>query len=316
MSNDTTAAATPVLIMLHRIRQHPLFLLIVGFVMIILSTILAGALGEMVRTMTGASAADMESGGNAAAQVGQAMIGLLALLFYWLFVRYVERAPFSDFAGPGKAREWLFGVAIGAGVMTLTVGVIAAFGGYSIVGSNSPLVLLGLIGVTIQAGVMEEILLRGVFFRFLEQWLGSWVALAASAALFGFLHIANPNASPLAAIAIALEAGILLAAIYMLTRRLWAAIGLHMAWNFTQGGIYGINVSGFDSVGVIVPRISGDPLLTGGAFGAEASIPAIILCTAVGVYFLWRAHRAGQFVAPSWQRFKTGREDGFAKAAS
>jgi uncharacterized protein len=67
---------------------------------------------------------------------------------------------------------------------------------------------------------------------------------------------------------------------------------------------------------VIVPRIGGDPLLTGGAFGAEASIPAIILCTAVGVYFLWRAHRAGQFVAPSWQRFKTGREDGFAKAAS
>ncbi|MCU0729386.1 MAG: CPBP family intramembrane metalloprotease [Sphingopyxis sp.] len=300
---------SPVVGVLGKIRRHPLFLLIVGFVAIILSLIIAGLLSDITGDTARTWMAQGRNGqASAMLQFGQAMIGILALLFYWLFVRYVERAPFRDFAGPGKFSEWAYGVVIGAGVMALTIAAIAAFGGYRVVGTNSPAVLLALIGVTIQAGVMEEILLRGVFFRFLEQWLGSWVALAASAALFGFLHIANPNASLLAAVAIALEAGILLGAIYMLTRRLWAAIGLHMAWNFVQGGIFGVNVSGFDSVGVLVPRMAGDPLLTGGAFGAEASLPAIILCTSLGVYFLWRAHRAGRFVRPSWHRFKTGED--------
>ncbi|MGB5078440.1 MAG: CPBP family intramembrane glutamic endopeptidase, partial [Sphingorhabdus sp.] len=99
-----------------------------------------------------------------------------------------------------------------------------------------------------------------------------------------------------------------LGAIYMLTRRLWAAIGLHMAWNFTQGGIFGVAVSGFETSGLLKPVMEGPDLLTGGAFGAEASLPAICLCTATGFYFLYRAYRSGRFVFPSWHRFKTGEE--------
>src|SRR3546814_4514721 len=91
--------------------------------------------------------------------------------------------------------------------------------------------------------------MRGVIFRLIERWLGSWIALAISAALFGAGHLANPNASWFAAVCIALEAGIMLGAIYMVTRRLWAAVGIHAAWNFTQGGIYGIAISGLDTQG-------------------------------------------------------------------
>jgi membrane protease YdiL (CAAX protease family) len=230
----------------------------------------------------------------------------LAILGYWLFALLVERKPLADFALAGAGREWLFGAAIGFGVMTTVIGVIALGGGYEVIGYNQARVLISMLAIAITSGVIEEIMLRGLFFRMIEKWLGSWTALILSAALFGVAHIANPNSSMLAAVAIALEAGILLAAIYMLTRRLWAVIGLHMAWNFTQGGIYGVAVSGFETDGLIKPAISGSDLLTGGAFGAEASLPAIIICTGVGLYFLYRAHATGQFIASSWHRFKTG----------
>src|SRR3546814_13727113 len=94
----------------------------------------------------------------------------------------------------------------------------------------------------------------------------------------------------------------MLGAIYMVTRRLWAAVGIHAAWNFTQGGIYGIAISGLDTQGLLVPRITGSDLLTGGAFGAEASLPALVLATALGVALLVIAYRTGNFVAPFWIR--------------
>jgi hypothetical protein len=126
--------------------------------------------------------------------------------------------------------------------------------------------------------------------------------LVISAVVFGFLHLIYPNATLVAAVAIALEAGILLAAAYVLTRRLWLAIGIHFAWNFTQGGIFGVAVSGNQARGLLQSTLTGPELLSGGAFGAEASLFAILVCLAAGVYLLWRAWRKGSFVTPFWRR--------------
>lgn len=279
--------------------RHPLFLLIAGGVFVVTGLIAAGTLRRALVPDLGPSPW-FDFGMDA-------LTAMLALFFYWLFVRFVERKPFADFARIGAPREWLTGIGIGAGVMTATVGVIALFGGYRITGFHPPYVLIGIGGVSIMAGVVEEILIRGLLFRLVEQWLGSWIALGVSALLFGAAHLVNPNSSLTAGVAIALEAGILLAAIYMLTRRLWAAIGVHMAWNFTQGGIFGVAVSGFQAQGLIQSEMRGPELLTGGAFGAEASLPAIFICTSIGLACLWRARTMGRFITPSWQRFKTGR---------
>ncbi len=165
----------------------------------------------------------------------------------------------------------------------MVVGAIALLGGYHIIGERSASVILPVLTLAIGSGFTEELITRGLIFRLLEQWLGSWAALAISAGLFGAAHLANPNATLLAGTAIALEAGIMLGALYMLTRRLWAAIGLHMAWNFAQGGINGIPVSGFAMPGLLIDRPEGPALLTGGAFGAEASLPALVIATAFGI---------------------------------
>lgn len=285
---------------LKRIATHPLFLMVIGFAVIVLSAIAAGFVGNRALAPLGKSGAEELALGIVAA--------VFAVLAYLAFGRWIERRKVDDLSMERALPEWGFGVAVGAGAMAVTIGVIASFGGYQVIGHNSIAVLLPIAGIAFQSGFFEEILLRGIVFRLMEKWLGSWVALGFSALLFGALHLANPNASLLAAFAIAIEAGILLGAIYMLTRRLWAAIGLHMAWNFTQGGIFGVAVSGFETRGLIKPMIEGPDLLTGGGFGAEASLPAIIICTAIGLIFLYRTYIKGGFVSPSWHRFKTGEE--------
>jgi membrane protease YdiL (CAAX protease family) len=92
----------------------------------------------------------------------------------------------------------------------------------------------------------------------------------------------------------------------MITRRLWAVIGLHAAWNLAQGGLYGIPVSGENMDGVLRPDIRGSDPLTGGAFGAEASLPAIVVATAFGLMLLYVAWRRGRFMAPLWVRRRQG----------
>jgi len=145
-------------------------------------------------------------------------------------------------------------------------------------------------------------LVRGILFRIMEEALGTWLALILSALLFGLMHIANPNATLWGALAIAIEAGIMLAAAFVFTRRLWLAIGIHFAWNFVQGGIFGVAVSGNGVQGLLQSTLSGPPLLSGGAFGAEASIFAVIVCLAAGVYLTRAAWKKGNLIQPFWVR--------------
>ena len=157
----------------------------------------------------------------------------------------------------------------------------------------------------LMAGVTEELLIRAVAFRILEGWLGSWLALSISAAFFGLLHLPNPQATIVSSAAIALEAGVMLAAAYMVTRRVWLAIGIHVAWNFAQSGIFGVAASGVKSTGYLEGDLHGPPLLSGGAFGPEASIVAVVVCLAVGLYLLRVAHRKGHILRPSWRPEQT-----------
>jgi membrane protease YdiL (CAAX protease family) len=159
------------------------------------------------------------------------------------------------------------------------------------------------IGMAISSGVIEEILIRGIIFRILEEWLGSWIALLLSALIFGFIHIENEGASVLIAVSIAVEAGVLLGAAFMYSRNLWLPIAIHFSWNFVQGGIYGARVSGFKLTDSLVSAdITGSELITGGAFGPEGSIQALTLCTLAGIILLYFANKKGNFIQPFWKR--------------
>jgi hypothetical protein len=155
--------------------------------------------------------------------------------------------------------------------------------------------------VAVCQAVIEEVLVRGFIFRVLSVGTGTWIALLLSAALFGALHASNPGATAFSSIAIALEAGVLLAAAYVVTGRLWLSIGLHAAWNFTEGSIFGMSVSGGkQSASLISGTLSGPAMLTGGAFGPEASIVAVLVCLALAVLLLQHAVRSGRIERPPW----------------
>lgn len=289
-----TEPNTPPNSIVWRVVHFPLTLLVIAIALIIA--------GSMAAHLVLPSNRPGDVSGWVRVAVSAANAGIIVLA-YWILVRFVERRrEVADFATRGWLAELGGGFGAGIVLFSLVFGIILALGGYRIVGTNSPSVLLLPLATSLLTGLVEETLFRGIFFRLMERLVGSWIALALSGALFGAAHLANPNATLFAGIAIALEAGIMLAALYMLTRRLWAAIGLHAAWNFAQGALYGIPVSGFQQVGLLRPSVSGSTLLTGGAFGAEASLTAVIVDTLFGVALLVIAYRRGNFVAPMWAR--------------
>ena len=233
-------------------------------------------------------------------KAGALLLTAIVVGAYRGYVRIVEKRAVTELSGPHASRELGAGVLLGALLLSLTVGVLGALGVYQVTGSNGWAAMLATVPGFILASVLEEVVMRGVIFRILEQWLGSWIALVLSAALFGLLHLLNPGTTLLNAASIMLEAGVLLAAAYMLTRRLWLCIGIHFAWNFTQGGIFSAAVSGGATNGLLQAKLVGPEWLTGGTFGVEASAAAVVTCASAGLLFLIAAKRRGNVVRPSW----------------
>jgi uncharacterized protein len=229
-------------------------------------------------------------------RAGALLLTAIVLGAYGAYVRVGERRAVTELSGRHAMRELAIGLGFGALLLSVTIGILAALGVYQITGNNGWQFMLATVPGSVLSGVLEEVVIRGVIFRILEQWLGSWIALGISAAIFGLLHLLNPGATLLNAAAISIEAGVLLAAAYMLTRRLWLCIGIHIAWNFTQGGIFSVAVSGGSSKGLLQAKMLGPDWLTGGSFGAEASVVALAVCTAAGIALLIVTTKKGGIV--------------------
>lgn len=248
--------------------------------------------------------------GDAQLALRTLMAVALLLVVYKLAIRRLGAVPHDDLPLAGAAKGLALGLLIGLLLFASVVGVAALFGAYHIVGPGSTVELAeAILAMAIMPGFTEELLFRGILFRWLEQFGGSWFALALTAALFGLGHIFNPHATALSSFAIAIEAGILLGGAYMLTRSLWMPIGLHAAWNFTQGEIFDVNVSGIDVHGLVTSRMSGPEILSGGSFGLEASLIAMVIATAAGVVMVVLAVRRGELVRPYWVRRRLASEE-------
>lgn len=220
---------------------------------------------------------------------------------YVALVRSLENRAVTEL-DPKKSPEVLTGLLLGALLFSTTIGILWLLGSYKVEGTGPMTALLGTAAAAALGGIGEEILLRGVVYRITEELVGTWGSLAISALLFGLLHLPNPNATLIGALAIALEAGILLAAAYLVTRRLWLAIGLHIGWNFTQGGIFGVAISGHEAKGLLHGTLIGPDWLSGGAFGAEASPVAVAVCLAAAIPMLVLAAKRRQWKPAPWRK--------------
>lgn len=263
--------------------------------------------GEFVRSLAG----------EAARWLASILLDLLrlvvVLLGAWFVARFVDRRPFAAYGFRLDGYWWrdcFFGLLLGAGLMgaifflewlagwIVVTDVWVAPPGQSLVAAIAvPLVL------AIVVAIAEEVLARGdMLLNFTEGFrpfgrvgavLAAWML---SSVIFGALHFFNPNSSWLSTLYLVIY-GIFLGAGYVLTGQLALPIGLHFAWNFFQGTVFGFPVSGraFAEASVLATEQLGPVLWTGGAFGPEAGLLGILAALAgISLIALWVRLTAGE----------------------
>ncbi len=234
--------------------------------------------------------------------VGPLAVAATFLLAYLIGARWIERRrSVSELALRHALPELTIGLVLGFGLFSATMGILWAIGVYHPAGWGSAKGLAVPLAFAVLSGILEELLFRGYLFRLSSRVVGTWGALLFTSALFGLAHLGNKGATLSSGIAIMLEAGVLLGSAYVVTQRLWLPIGLHIAWNFTEGSVFGMQVSGNSTApGLLRGSLTGAPLLTGGSFGPEASIVAVLVCLAVAILLLYRAAHLGRIEPPAW----------------
>jgi membrane protease YdiL (CAAX protease family) len=251
--------------------------------------------------LLGVSALGGAMSGAAANPVLGVLAGLamavLAIGVYRLSARLLDRRRPDELARRGAVRAVGRGVLVGTAVCVTTMGLIALLGGYQVRGLGSVGAMIGIFGLMAGVATTEELLFRGVLFRIVEGRFGTVGALVVTGLLFGALHLVNPGASVVGALALAVEAGLMLGAAYAATRTLWVPIGVHFAWNALIVGVFSTTASGADvAQGLLDAVTTGPEVLTGGAFGPEASIVSVLVCSVATVLFLRRARALGRLL--------------------
>jgi len=206
---------------------------------------------------------------------------------YIYFFRKYERREIKEFSSKGIAKYLLSGTMIGVVLQSLTMLVIVLNGGFEIVSVNPISNVIIPFTIAFTVAVFEEILIRGIIFRIIEEQLGSYISLLISAIIFGALHLLNPNSTLISGVCVGIEAGLLLGAAYIYTRNLWFPIAIHFAWNFMQSGIFGAITSGNEKTSSLLTiKLTGNSFITGGEFGPEGTIQGLIFCVLASIVLL------------------------------
>ena len=262
--------------------------------------------GLVIFVALAAAGLDLSAGVDGFTLLASVASYLFVVPAIWIGWRLFDQASLADMghAGPmtRALRETGLGFLVGVLVLSAVVGLGAGLGAWSLAPGNSPQVL-GLQAIWIPALLLaayfEELLLRG----WIQQDFGRkrpWLGLLLSSILFGLVHGANPNLlseGPLGAFLALFNiflAGLLLGSVFLLSGRLWLPTGLHLGWNWTVAVLFGMPVSGFDLPSFFEGRAAeGAGVLSGGAFGPEASVPALLVLLPVASWTAWRALKTG-----------------------
>ena len=221
---------------------------------------------------------------------------ILGAIFSYYFVAKKLEGRFPEELSIKGFSDLLYGIGLGSSAILLSAVIISLMGGLSFKAAR-PIQEIAwvehLIMTGFFSGVVEEIIFRGILFRYFEQKSGSLTAIIGSSILFGIGHLLSPGANIFTVLASVIEAGFFFSIIYIITRSLWWVIGTHAAWNFVQSIILGIPVSGNFNEGLIVSQANGPDILSGGSYGLEASIVTFILISSLSALSFWWAHKEG-----------------------
>lgn len=244
---------------------------------------------------------------------GQGMAGFLPLivpfaistvfsiLLGWLFGKRLDGVSFSalgcSFSG-GWIKSVLLGCVVGALAFGTALIIAIASGSMSLAvnvtssASSISMTLLTTFAILAVGAASEETLFRGYVLQTFTREKSVIIGVAFTSLLFAFAHNNNPSANWMSSFN-TLLAGVWFAAAYLKTGDLWFPFGVHLAWNWLQGPVFGINVSGiaeFSPDPILRATDAGPAWLTGGSYGMEGGIACTIaLIISIGlIYYLPR----------------------------
>lgn len=246
----------------------------------------------------------------------------VALFVGWLCGRVFEALPFASLGIAPRHHWWrdlTFGILIGVATLGFAVGLAMLGGGFRFDGfwnnqaSTSTHISTSLvIGTIFGAGVLfivaataEETLFRGYPLQTLMRSLPVPLAVLPTSLLFAYVHLGNPNVAAKFTFLNTLLAGLWLAVAYWRTQNLWLPLGLHFAWNWTQGALLGLPVSGITRVAP-APLLRavdlGPAWLTGGDYGIEGGIGSTIALVVSTIYIHHKIRKDDESATASTER--------------
>lgn len=272
---ERTSTTIPRARLVVRIVQFPPIRIILGIACVALGVVIAQLLIALLR-----QALNLHSPLPAPFVIFEVVLAVSAVyLAYAAYVHWIERRPVAELSGRAALPETGLGVLCGTGLLALIVLVLWVVGSYHVTGINAPSVLLAAFAADVPSAVIQQVIFQGIIFRIAEESLGTHWALVLTVALFGALHLLLVPQMTVAGLFAILLGGLLFAAAYLRTRRLWLPSALHASLDFAQDGIFGIGayrLSAAAAPGIIQAHLSGPAVLTGGTFGAEASLVTML----------------------------------------
>lgn len=232
--------------------------------------------------------------GNQMLNTGLAVLQTLIMIFVViLFWKIFDKGSIKDLGltNPLKSsKKLIFGLLFGFVSISFVFIVLLLFGQIEMVGkfsqpNISKWIIIDLF-LFILVGINEEFFARGYCMTVLKQTNNKWVMVIISSAIFSGMHLLNPNTSFLGLLNIFLV-GILFAIMFIKSGDLWMPIGYHITWNYFQGTIFGMNVSGQDLHGMYSIKLTTENIINGGAFGPEGGLITTLVIL-VGTIYIWK----------------------------
>lgn len=227
------------------------------------------------------------------------MMLISALLAGFICARLLEGLPWRSL-GLWLHKNWLRDFVVGSviGIASLALATaLATLGGglsFTLAGRNAlvpviqTLLLSGALFVI--AALAEEALFRGYPLQTTARAQLAWLGVFLTSVPFAAVHLRNPNVAAGFTFINTALAGVWLAVAYLRTRSLWFPLGVHWAWNWALGSLFGLPVSGITDLAPH-PLLRGTDLgpawLTGGSYGIEGGL-ACTITLVISTFFIWR----------------------------
>lgn len=200
-----------------------------------------------------------------------------------IYCKKIEKRPLRTlgFVKSGAVPQYLLGLLVGLVMFSATILISALTGALKVNGlnpaANVGILVLFFLGFMLQ-GASEEMLCRGYFMTSFSKRYPLWTGILVNSLIFAALHLANPNVTLISVINLIL-CGVFFSLYAVKSGNLWGACAAHSMWNFAQGCIFGVNVSGMNCGDSLLTssQVGASSLINGGAFGIEGGLACTIV---------------------------------------